>query len=147
MIRIWLIAGLLCALMAPAIASALTVNDVAKDVKCPTCSTPLNVSDAPVAQDMKEYIAERIAAGDDKREIIDALVVEFGPEVLAVPPKEGFDLLAWLIPLAALLVGLALVPLLGRAWRRRSRTARRGEVQASADELERLEQELRRRRS
>lgn len=137
--------GVVILLVLPGVAAALTVDDVAKDVKCPTCSTPLNVSDAPVAQDMKEYISERIEDGDDKQEIIDALVVEFGPAVLAVPPKEGFGLLAWLVPLGALLLGLMLIPLLGRAWLRRAKSAPGPEIVASPEELERLDEELRRR--
>ncbi len=47
----------------PASALALTVNEVAREVRCPTCNTPLDVSSAPVALDMKEYIAARIDAG------------------------------------------------------------------------------------
>jgi cytochrome c-type biogenesis protein CcmH len=135
------------ALALPGSALALTVDEVAKDVKCPTCSTPLNVSEAPVALDMKEFIAERIAEGDSKQEIIDALVEEFGPSVLAVPPKEGFDLLAWLVPLAAVIVGLALIPLFVRTWRRRGLSPEPVLGATDPDELARLEDELRRRRS
>jgi cytochrome c-type biogenesis protein CcmH len=133
------------ALLWPGAALGLTVDEVAKEVKCPTCSTPLNVSDAPVAQDMKAFIAERIAQGDSKQEIIDALVEEFGPSVLAVPPKEGFDLIAWIIPLGALVIGLALIPVLGRTWLRRGRPESVPTVEASPEELSRLEDELRRR--
>ena len=79
-------------------AAALTVNDVAREVRCPTCNTPLDVSSAPVAQDMKAYIARRIEAGWTKQQIIDGLVDEFGKNVLATPPKEGFDLIAWVVP-------------------------------------------------
>lgn len=139
--------GLVVVLAAPGFAAAVTVDEVSKEVKCPTCSTPLNVSDAPVALDMKEYIARRIEEGDNKQEIIDALVVEFGPDVLAVPPKEGFDLLAWLVPLAALLLGLLLIPLIGRTWLRRARSASGPEITPSPEEMRRLEEELRRRNS
>ena len=38
----------------------------------------------------------------------DYLVAQFGEEVLAAPPKHGFDLLAWLVPAAVLLGGAAL---------------------------------------
>jgi len=142
----WLLAFVaVLALALPASALAVTVDEVARDVKCPTCSTPLNVSEAPVALDMKEFIAERIAEGDSKQEIIDALVEEFGPSVLAVPPKEGFDLLAWLVPLVAVVVGLMLIPLLVLTWRRRSPSSEPIMGTTSPDELARLEDELRRR--
>ena len=72
---------------------------------CPVCETTLDQSNAPVAERMKLYIRERIAAGDTEDEIKDALVAEFGAGVLAKPPAGGFGLLAWLLPLAGILAG------------------------------------------
>ncbi len=83
---------------------------------CPVCETTLDQSDAPVAQRMKAFIRERIAAGDTEQEIKDALVSEFGSGVLATPPKSGFGLLVWLLPLGALFAGLITVVLLVRRW-------------------------------
>jgi cytochrome c-type biogenesis protein CcmH/NrfF len=39
--------------------------------------------------------------------------------VLATPSKSGFGLLAWLVPLVALVVGAIAVGLLVRSWSRR----------------------------
>jgi len=83
---------------------------------CPVCETTLDQSDAPVAQRMKAFIRERIAAGDTEREIKDALVAEFGSGVLATPPKSGFGLLAWLLPLGALAAGVITVGFLISRW-------------------------------
>ena len=92
-----------------------TLTDLEDELMCPTCGTTLDQSDAPVARQMKMYIRARIAAGDSKDEIKQRLVDDFGEEVLAAPPKEGFNLLAWLLPLAGLAVA---VPALGfAAWR------------------------------
>jgi cytochrome c-type biogenesis protein CcmH len=93
--------------------------DLEAELVCPVCETTLDQSDAPVAQRMKAFIRERIAAGDSEEEIKDALVAEFGPGVLATPSKSGFGLLAWLVPLVALLAGAVAVALLIRAWSRR----------------------------
>jgi len=71
---------------------------------------------------MKAFIRVRIAAGDTEQEIKDALVGEFGPGVLATPPRSGFGLLAWLLPLAALVAGAIAVGLLIRSWSRRRAT-------------------------
>jgi cytochrome c-type biogenesis protein CcmH len=68
---------------------------------------------------MKAFIRVRITAGDSEQEIKDALVDQFGPGVLATPPKSGFGLVAWLLPLAALVVGAIVVGLLIRSWTRR----------------------------
>ena len=94
--------------------------DLEAELVCPVCETTLDQSDAPVAQRMKAFIRERIAAGDSEDEIKDALVAEFGDGVLATPSKSGFGLLAWLVPLAAVLAGAIAVVLLVRSWSRRS---------------------------
>jgi cytochrome c-type biogenesis protein CcmH len=93
--------------------------DLEAELVCPVCETTLDQSDAPVAQRMKLYIRERIAAGDSEDEIKDALVAEFGEGVLATPSKSGFGLLAWLVPLAAVLGAAIAVILLVRSWSRR----------------------------
>ena len=68
---------------------------------------------------MKLFIRERIAAGDTEREIKDALVAEFGPGVIATPPKSGFGLVAWVLPIAGLLAGAIAVGWLVLTWSRR----------------------------
>ena len=67
---------------------------------------------------MRAFVQERIAAGDTKSEIKDKLVAEFGESVLAAPPSEGFNLLAWVLPFAALGVGVVLVGLVAWRWTR-----------------------------
>jgi cytochrome c-type biogenesis protein CcmH len=131
----------------PAAAGALTVNEVAREVRCPTCNTPLDVSNSPAASDMRAYIAERIDRGWDKERIIDGLVAEFGDGVLATPPKSGFDLIAWLVPGLAVLAGIVAIGLLAWTWSRRRPSAPAAQAPPpSAEEARRLEDELRRMR-
>lgn len=98
--------------------------DLEAELVCPVCETTLDQSNAPIAERMKAYIRERIAAGDSEREIKDALVAEFGPGVLAKPPRRGFGLVAWLLPLVTLAGGLVAVTLLARSWARGRGSAR-----------------------
>ena len=110
------------ALAAPAAASEErpTAAELESELVCPVCETTLDTSNAPVALRMKAFIRERIAAGDTKSEIKAELVEQFGPAVLAVPPRKGFDWLAWLLPLAGLGIGVVVVGLLAWRWSRRS---------------------------
>jgi cytochrome c-type biogenesis protein CcmH/NrfF len=105
------------ALAAPAAASERhpTQGELEGEVMCPTCHTTLDQSSSPIAQRMKAFIARRIAAGDTRSEIEDKLEAQFGPSVIARPATHGFDLLAWLLPLGALLGGAAIVGV--AAWR------------------------------
>ena len=93
--------------------------DLEAELVCPVCETTLDQSNAPVAERMKLYIRERIAAGDTEDEIKDALVAEFGTGVLAKPPAGGFGLLAWLLPLAGIIAGAVVIAVLVRSWSRR----------------------------
>lgn len=111
--------------------------DLESEIVCPVCETTLDQSNAPIAERMKAYIRTRVAAGDSSEQIKDALVAEFGPGVLAQPPKGGFGALAWLFPLAALLAGVVVVALLVRTWSRR-RDAPTGAPVELDPELDRL---------
>jgi cytochrome c-type biogenesis protein CcmH len=96
-----------------------TQAELEAELVCPTCNTTLDQSNAPIALRMKAFIARRIAAGDTKSEIKDQLVAQFGRGVLAAPERKGFDLLAWVVPIAVLLLGSLLLAALLWRWTRR----------------------------
>ena len=95
-----------------------TLPELEREVYCPTCHTPLALSSSPIAERMREFIRARIAAGDTKSEIKARLVREFGEGVLAAPPRSGFNLLAWVLPLAGALLAAAVLFVLARRWLR-----------------------------
>ena len=95
-----------------------TLPDVEDEVMCPICGTALNLSGAPQADRERAFIRRQIAAGKTKEEIKDALVAQYGTEVLAEPRKSGFDLTAWLVPVAAILVAAGGIAIGLRRWRR-----------------------------
>ena len=99
-----------------------TLPDVEDEVMCPVCGTALNLSFAPQADRERAFIRREIAAGKTKDEIKDDLVAQYGTEVLAEPPKSGFDLTAWLVPGAAILVAAIAIALGLRRWRRAGRS-------------------------
>ena len=78
---------------------------------CPTCGTVLAHAFSPQAESQRVFIRAQIEQGKTKQQIKDALVAEFGEDVLATPRDEGFDLAAYLVPIAAVLlaaIGIAL---------------------------------------
>jgi cytochrome c-type biogenesis protein CcmH len=129
------------ALLAPGgAAAAPSPAELESELVCPTCETTLDMSDAPVARRMKAYIRERITAGASEQQIKDELVAQFGPAVLAEPSKSGFDLLAWLLPLAALVAGAAVVAVVVWRWTRSREPA--AEEPLDPDLERRLDEEL-----
>lgn len=57
------------------------------------------------ATELKNEIRAALARGEGKEEILNGLVARFGKEVRAVPRFSGVGMLAWIAPLAFLLVG------------------------------------------
>ena len=100
----------------PALASERhpTLNELENEVMCPVCGTTLSQSDSPAAEQIKQFIRAAIARGDTKSQIKTQLVRNYGEQILAAPPKHGFNLLAWVLPLAG--IGLGAVLLGAAAW-------------------------------
>ena len=116
---------LACIVLALALAPAAlaserhpTLSELEGEVMCPICNTTLDQSSSPAASQIEAFISRRIAAGDTKSEIKDRLVAEYGSQILAAPPKKGFDLLAWLLPIGGALAGAAFLGLLAWRWSR-----------------------------
>ena len=140
MTRVALVVAAAALALAATAAAAPNPADLEAELVCPTCDTTLDQSNAPVAQRMKQIIRQHIAAGWTEAQIKADLVDQFGPGVLAEPPKSGFDLLAWLLPLGLLVAGALGVGLVAWGWSRR-RDARDGEDEPPS----RLDPELERR--
>jgi cytochrome c-type biogenesis protein CcmH len=66
----------------------------------------------------RQKIVKMLAAGVSDQQIIDSFVKEQGLKALAVPPAEGFNLLAWVMPFAAIAGGLALIGVFIRRYRK-----------------------------
>jgi cytochrome c-type biogenesis protein CcmH len=93
----------------------VTIADIEDEVMCPICGELLELAESPQAQREKVFVAHLIAEGKTKGEIKDALVAEYGPEVLALPEGSGFDLSAYVVPIVAFV--LAAVALAAGVWR------------------------------
>jgi cytochrome c-type biogenesis protein CcmH len=101
-----------------ATASQTSVSEISSEVMCPVCGTLLELAEAPQAQRQKAFIARLVAEGRSKEQIKDALVAEYGEEVLAVPRGSGFDLSAYLVPIVAFVLAVAALALGVARWRR-----------------------------
>ena len=119
--RLLLVALAALALAAPALASEQhpTLAELEGQLMCPICEgETLAQSDSPAAQRIKVEIQQRIAAGDTRSQIKNRLVAEWGTRILAAPPRHGFDLLAWLLPIVGVLGAAAVLGLLAFRWTR-----------------------------
>lgn len=82
------------------------VNEVAKDLYCPVCeNTPLDVCPTQACRDWREVIRTKLATGESKAQIMDYFQLQYGDHVLAEPPRSGFDLIVWILPVVGLVAG------------------------------------------
>jgi cytochrome c-type biogenesis protein CcmH/NrfF len=107
----------------PATPPRTSLPAIERQVMCVTCKIPLNVAESPQADRERAFIQTLIAHGQTETQIKNALVGQYGPAVLALPSASGFDLAAYLVPLAVVLALLAALALLLPRWRRRARAA------------------------
>jgi cytochrome c-type biogenesis protein CcmH len=96
-----------------------TLAELENQVMCPVCAgETLAQSNSPAAAQVKRLIRARIAAGDTRSEIKRKLVAEYGLQILAAPPRHGFDLLAWVLPLVGILGGAGALAFFAWRWSR-----------------------------
>ena len=78
-------------------------------IMCPTCHTTLDQSDSAAALAIERFIQVRIDQCATEAQIKADLVDSFGAGILAAPPRKGFDLLAWWLPLGGIALGALLL--------------------------------------
>jgi cytochrome c-type biogenesis protein CcmH len=119
-LRSVLLALLALAALAPAALAteAVTLAEIEEEVMCPVCGTLLQLAEAPQAQRQKAFIARLIEEGKSEEQIKDALVAEYGDEVLALPEGEGFSLSAYVVPIVAFILAAVALAVAVLRWRR-----------------------------
>lgn len=128
-----------------AAAPKASLTDVENDVMCVTCREPLIEAQSPQADEERGFIRQLIAQGQDKQQIEQALVAQYGPSVLGKPPASGFDLTVYLLPAIAVALAVVIAAVLLPRWRRASaaRAPARTEPALTAAQARRLDDELR----
>lgn len=101
------------------------VREIASGLRCPVCQN-LSVADSPseMAQQMRAVIRDRLVARQSRDEIEAYFVSKYGQWILLSPRRSGLNLLLWIGPFAAAVLGLLLAArFVGRWARRRARTS------------------------
>ncbi len=161
--RNWLVTAaaiaMVLVLSVPALAQTPTpneINAVARELWCPLCNgVRLDNCELQACIQMKEVIAQKLEAGESTEQIKAYFVTQYGDIVLGQPSREGFNLIVWLFPVLAAVVGLGWVAYLVLSWRKRQvqtaiavhasppANALRRPGEESDDYMKRVERELR----
>ena len=132
------------------------VNDVAKELWCPLCNgVRLDNCELQACVQMREVISQKLEAGESTQNIKSYFVQQYGDVVLGQPSTQGFNLVAWIFPILAAVVGISWVAYLVVTWRKKQTatlaTAPAGPAPAATrqpgeetdDYMKRVERELR----
>ena len=122
-----------------------TLPTIERQVMCVTCKIPLNVAQSAQADRERAFIQSLIDGGASEAQIKSALVGQYGQTVLGLPSTHGFDLAAYLVPIAAVLVLLGTLAVLLPRWRASARAqaaSRSAPAPLASADAERLEHDL-----
>jgi cytochrome c-type biogenesis protein CcmH len=114
--------AVLIARSGPSSSPAARASRLANELACPVCTgESVADSNAPESRAIRVDIARRIRAGQGDAEIRDAYVATYGDHILLTPANGGLGVVAWGLPVLALVIGAGGIAL---AIRRGSRTPR-----------------------
>src|SRR5262245_65513346 len=101
----------------PPASQAQQVQQIAAGLHCPICKD-LSVADspAPLAQQMRQEIAQKVRAGESADQIRAGFVAAYGDSVPMSPPRRGVAAAVYYGPLLVLAIGLITACTLLRPW-------------------------------
>jgi cytochrome c-type biogenesis protein CcmH len=86
---------------------------------CFASVTECNMINCHFSDPAREKLLGMVEAGKSDKEVIDAMVAEYGLQILRKPPAEGFFLSAYIMPFAVAGAGLGIIYLVLRRYVRR----------------------------
>jgi cytochrome c-type biogenesis protein CcmH len=120
-----------------------------KGLMCPVCpSETIDQSQVQIAKQMQIIVREKLAEGSSRDTIFQFFTDRYGARILAEPPKSGFNLLVWVMPPMALLVGSGILIMIVLAMRREHHGEAPKKLPAASADIEpylsAVDQEIRR---
>jgi len=103
------------------------VRHVGEKLKCfcgqngSTCSYTVgscNMINCHFREEVNALIRPMVQAGTDEATILAKLKEKYGTMILGAPPAEGFNILGWIMPFVAMVIGLVAIRFTVVRWRR-----------------------------
>ena len=116
-----LFSGALCAPVqaAPKKDPARAITD---GIICPcSCGEILTGCTCETGKAMRAYVEREVGAGKTKDQVEAALVQQYGEVILGAPKAKGFNMVVWVAPIVATLVGIMIASFILFRWTRRRR--------------------------
>lgn len=98
----------------------------------------------PVSPQMHRDVMKLAAGGYTADEILATFRETYGDKVLMAPPRQGFNWAGYIAPFAAVGTGTLILVALLKHWHKPEATVAAAHIDATSDELKRLEEAVRR---
>ena len=97
--------GLLILFLSTLIAETDLATDIKRSLISPCCWAG-TVYDLDHNPEMEELVNQFISQGKTKQEILEYYIGLYGERILAVPIAEGFNIMVWVTPILAGMIGI-----------------------------------------
>lgn len=123
------VAVVLASAAAPASAAPMAAGpkkdpaqSITSQLICPcSCGEVLLGCTCDVGISLKGYVSDELKAGKDKDAIEAALIAKYGEVILGAPKAKGFNLIVWVAPFLATVLGFGIASMVLARWVRRKR--------------------------
>jgi cytochrome c-type biogenesis protein CcmH len=124
---------------------AVTSSEIETELMCDCgCGDVLVNCTCERSEEMRTIISGMINEGKTKVQILGIFVAQFGEVILSSPPRKGFNLVAYGLPMTGFIFGSVVAVAMARRWRSSRRDEEDEESDASDEVSEEMEDRIRR---
>ncbi len=124
---------------------AVTSSEIETELMCDCgCGDMLVNCTCERSEEMRTIISGMINEGKTKVQILGIFVAQFGEVILSSPPRKGFNLVAYGLPMIGFIFGSVVAVAMARRWRSSRRDEEDEESDASDEVSEEMEDRIRR---
>jgi cytochrome c-type biogenesis protein CcmH len=82
------------------------IRDIENNLIAPCCWVqPISEHPSEISDFMRAQVRAMVGEGKSRKEILDYFVAQYGERILAAPPARGINILAYVAPFLALILG------------------------------------------
>ena len=134
----------LVAMILPVTVHAVTSSEIEAELMCDCgCGDMLVNCTCERSEEMRGIITGMINQGKTKTQIVSAFVAQFGEVILSSPPRKGFNLVAYGVPMTGFFIGSVFAITMARRWRSSRRDEEDEESESGDDISEEMKERIR----
>jgi cytochrome c-type biogenesis protein CcmH len=134
----------LVAILLPMSALAITSSEIEAELMCDCgCGDILVNCTCERSEEMRAIITGMLNEGQTKTQVLAAFVSQFGEVILSSPPRKGFNLVAYGVPMAGFFIGSVVAVTMARRWRSSRRDEEDEDSEGDDDISEEMEKRIR----